>query len=315
MSVTELHLQILDPFIQATVTALDKMRGLRAQPGEAFTDDVAGFGFKGYAVAAETTGKITGVILMHHYIETALQLGNRVTQSLLGTPSNEPVITDDLAEALAEWCNTVVGRATRDLAVSNLGIRFKPPYFIRDTAAMQPLLHGVKEIVSVPIHLEGLGRFYFNYLIKGYADERHAMIAPRHKIMVVDDMKMVRTALRRYLAALGYENVIEAADGEEAVRLHDAERPVLVFMDVVMPKMTGNQALTHIRAGGAHTPIVMLSSVADQELIRECEAQGISGYIVKPLTSDTGPQVLKPYLAQSEVPARGRERVLEEAEA
>lgn len=303
MPVTELHVKILDPFVQETVTALEKMTGLAAQPGDAFTDKVDSFSFKGYAVAAETSGKINGVVLMHHYIETALGIGNKITHSLLGTPSAEERITDDLAEALAEWCNTSIGRATRALAISNLGIKFKPPYFVHDTAAMRNLLQGVTEIISVPIHVGDLGRFYFNYLIKSYAGEQSNVIAPHEKIMVVDDMKMIRSSLKRYLKTLGYDNVIEAADGNEAVLMHARENPAIVFMDVVMPNMTGDAALAKIRATGSRTPIVMLSSVSDQELIRECEKHNISGYIVKPLTNETGPEILKPFLTHGHAPS------------
>lgn len=299
MPITELHVKILNPFVRKTVMAIEKMTGLTAQAGEAFTDDVDGFNFKGYAVAAETTGRIEGVILMHHYTETAVAIGNRVTHMLLGVTSEEDHITDDLAEALSEWCNTSIGRATRELAISNMGIRFKPPHFIRDTGRMQGLLQGVKEIITVPIHVDGLGRFYFNYLIKGYPMDRRAMVPPDAKIMVVDDMKMVRASLKHYLRTLGYENVVEAADGEQAIAVHAREKPAIVFMDVVMPNMTGDEALARIRAGGSQTPIVMLSSVADQELIRQCESHGISGYIVKPLTNDTGPQILKPFLTRA----------------
>ncbi len=296
MPVTELHVKILDPFINETITAIEKMSGISAQPGDAFTDRVDGFRFKGYAVAAETTGKINGVILMHHYIETALGIGNKVIQMVIGTPSEQTEITDDIAEALSEWCNTAIGRATRGLAESNLGIRFKPPHFVHNSEEMMALLNGVIDIISVPIHVSNVGRFYFNYLIKGYADNQRLLVEPHEKIMIVDDMKMIRTSMKSYLKTLGYENVVEAADGEEAVKLHAQEKPAFIFMDVVMPKMTGNAALAKIRSTGARTPIVMLSSMADQELISECEAHGISGYVIKPLTTVTGPETLKQYL-------------------
>ena len=307
MSVKELHIKILDPFIYETVTALEKMTGLRARPDEAFVEKLDSFSFKGYAVAAETTGKLEGVVLMHHYVETAVGIGNTVRQKLLGVTGAEDHITDDLEEALSEWCNTSIGLATRALAKSNLGIRFKPPYFIRDTAMMQELLDGVTEIISVPIHVDNLGRFYFNYLIKASAEQGNNAISQHEKVLIVDDMKMIRASLKRYLKTLGYENVVEASDGEEAIRVYAREKPAIVFMDVVMPKMTGNKALAKIRATGSQTPIVMLSSVTDQELIGECERHGISGYIIKPLTLETGPEIMKTYLmGKTDAPEVGR---------
>lgn len=118
------------------------------------------------------------------------------------------------------------------------------------------------------------------------------MLAKTAKIMVVDDMKMMRTSLRTFLHSLGYENIVEAVDGQDAIEKHAMEEPKFIFMDIVMPNITGNEALRHIRGHDKTTPIVMLTSVSDEALIKECESLGITGYLLKPLTRDTGPQAL-----------------------
>ena len=116
--------------------------------------------------------------------------------------------------------------------------------------------------------------------------------------MIVDDMKMVRTSIRHFLKKLGYENTIEAENGRVAVEMHKNEKPDFIFMDMVMPEMTGNEALKKIRETSAETPVVMLTSVADKDVISECEAIGIAGYVIKPLTVETGPGVLGSFLKQ-----------------
>lgn len=118
------------------------------------------------------------------------------------------------------------------------------------------------------------------------------MLPKTAKIMVVDDMKLMRTSLRNFLKTLGYENVVEAVDGQEAVEKHAMEEPKFIFMDIVMPNLNGNEALRHIREADKKVAIVMLTSVSDEGLIKECEALGITGYILKPLTRDTGPSML-----------------------
>jgi CheY-like chemotaxis protein len=70
-----------------------------------------------------------------------------------------------------------------------------------------------------------------------------------------------------------------------------------MFMDVVMPEMNGNEALKEIRLEDNITPIIMLSSVADDGVIEECKALGIEGYIIKPLTMESGPETLNRYLS------------------
>jgi CheY-specific phosphatase CheX len=165
MSLNELQVRILEPFATETVKSLKKLAQLDAQAGIGFEDEVDKFRFKGYAIATEVSGSIPGKVLLHLYPETALELGNRVLASMLGEPSQEEALTDDLQDALAEWGNTLIGLATRTLEESDLGVRFTPPFFVRDTEQMNDLMREVTEIVSVPIHTEGAGRFYFNYLL------------------------------------------------------------------------------------------------------------------------------------------------------
>ncbi len=116
---------------------------------------------------------------------------------------------------------------------------------------------------------------------------------PKHaRILIVDDMKMIRTAIRKYLTSLGYENIAEAVDGEDALKQYASERPRIIFMDVVMPNISGDEALKIIRQGDKITPVVMITSVAENGVMASCKEQGILGYILKPLTVQTGPQAL-----------------------
>lgn len=123
------------------------------------------------------------------------------------------------------------------------------------------------------------------------------MIDKEAKIMIVDDMGMIRKSIIKYLSVLGYENIVEAGNGLEAVSAFQKESPGIVFMDVVMPEMTGDVALEKIRKENTETPIIMLSSVAEKETINKCRKLGASGYIIKPLTMDTGPIELNKYLS------------------
>lgn len=123
------------------------------------------------------------------------------------------------------------------------------------------------------------------------------MIDKKAKIMIVDDMEMIRKSIMKYLSLLGYDNTVEAENGQEAVDVFKKESPGFVFMDIVMPEMTGDAALEIIREENSEVPIIMLSSVAEKDTIRKCKQLGASGYIVKPLTMETGPEELNKYLA------------------
>tara|TARA_R110000787_G_scaffold63273_14_gene142561 strand:+ start:255 stop:1199 length:945 start_codon:yes stop_codon:yes gene_type:complete len=311
MSVEALYKVILYPFINESLASLKAMTNLVGEAGEAFVDDVNQFRFKGYAVCSEVTGGLDGVIMMHHYPETAIAIGNSVCEHMFEEKYEYTEINEDLGNALAEWGNTIVGRSTDLHGRYSLDYKFSSPYFVHDVNDMEKYLAGVTEVITVPITIEGVGRYYFNLLIrsveyqsvgikreasKGISNPHTKALPLESKILLVDDSGMIRKALRRYLSQLGYNNVIEADDGSVAVTMVQEQQPDFMFMDVVMGQMNGDQALEAIRANGSNVPIVMLSSVTDQKLIKSCESQGISGFIFKPIQADTGAEIVKEYL-------------------
>jgi CheY-like chemotaxis protein len=62
------------------------------------------------------------------------------------------------------------------------------------------------------------------------------------KVLVVDDDAVIRTLLVEFLVGKGFQ-VMNAKDGEEALRIIKSDRPHLVFLDIIMPKMTGDELL------------------------------------------------------------------------
>ncbi|MBA6389921.1 response regulator [Colwellia sp. BRX10-3] len=311
MSVEALYKVILYPFINESLASLKAMTNLVGEAGEAFVDNVDDFRFKGYAVCSEVTGGLDGVIMMHHYPETAIAIGNSVCEHMFEEKYQYTEINEELSNALAEWGNTIVGRSTDLHGRYSLDYKFSSPYFVHDVNDMDKYLAGVTEVITVPITIEGVGRYYFNLLIRNVEYQSvgikreastgisnpHSKILPlESKILLVDDSGMIRKALKRYLSQLGYNNVIEADDGSVAVTMVQEQQPDFMFMDVVMSEMNGDQALVNIRANGSNVPVVMLSSVTDQALIKSCESQGISGFIFKPIQADTGAEVIKDYL-------------------
>jgi CheY-like chemotaxis protein len=102
--------------------------------------------------------------------------------------------------------------------------------------------------------------------------------------------------MKKFLAEIGYLNVVEANDGAEAVALVDEQAIDFVFMDIVMKEMNGDLALAKIRQNHPYLPVVMLSSVTDHRLVETCERMGISGFIFKPLNSVNAAKELEKYL-------------------
>lgn len=102
------------------------------------------------------------------------------------------------------------------------------------------------------------------------------------KILVVDDSQLIRQALVDILKEGGFDKVFEAEDGEKAVEIFNAEKPDLVFLDVIMPSMDGIEVLKEIVPKGAK--VVMVSAVEQESVIAEAKELAL-GYIVKPFTA------------------------------
>ena len=106
----------------------------------------------------------------------------------------------------------------------------------------------------------------------------------RKKILLVDDSKAVLT-LHRLLLGSGNYDLVFAGNGKEAVEKAIAEKPDVIFMDVVMPEMDGFQAVRLLRAQEVtrNTPIFMVTTRGEEQNEREGYAAGCTGYVHKPL--------------------------------
>jgi len=133
------------------------------------------------------------------------------------------------------------------------------------------------------------------------------------KVLVVDDEPDVLLLCRVNLEFEGYD-VIEAADGEEALEKIREERPDVVLLDVMMPKMDGWQVLQAVKTDDelSSTPVVMLTAkVQDQDQIRGW-SEGAADYITKPFSPLALSQVLQDVLAtDSQDEERRRQMILE----
>jgi|SRR6185312_846164 len=104
------------------------------------------------------------------------------------------------------------------------------------------------------------------------------------KILVADDKPSNRELIRTVLERCGYE-VLEAADGAEAVDVARASEPDLVLLDLSMPVLDGFGAVSQLRAEARFiaTPVVALTASAMRGDRERAIAAGFSGYISKPL--------------------------------
>ncbi len=105
------------------------------------------------------------------------------------------------------------------------------------------------------------------------------------KILISDDSKLLRKKLRAELESLGCE-VIEAANGKEAIMQDLKEHPDGVILDIVMPEVGGIEALQVIKEVSPDIPVVMLSSAGTPQKLMQTLKMGALDFIQKPYTSD-----------------------------
>jgi two-component system alkaline phosphatase synthesis response regulator PhoP/two-component system response regulator VicR len=135
------------------------------------------------------------------------------------------------------------------------------------------------------------------------------------RVLVVDDEEGIRVLCRVNLELGGFE-VMEAADGVEAVEKVRTARPDLVFLDLMMPRMDGWQVLDALKsdAATADIPIVLLTARTSEEDQMRGWGEGILEYLAKPFNPqrlvEWAEQALQPRTA--DIAQRHKERALDQ---
>jgi CheY-like chemotaxis protein len=105
------------------------------------------------------------------------------------------------------------------------------------------------------------------------------------KVLVVDDDPVVAKSFDRVLSGKGYA-VINARDGEEALRKLKDEQYDVVFTDIRMPGMSGIDVARQVKAKQPWLPVVIVTGYGTDENEAQARSAGVSGFLHKPLTPD-----------------------------
>ncbi|MDN5762581.1 MAG: response regulator transcription factor [Microlunatus sp.] len=105
--------------------------------------------------------------------------------------------------------------------------------------------------------------------------------------MLVDDQELLRRGLRLLLeAAGGIDVVAEAADGHEALAMLIKHDPEVVLADARMPGMDGVELVRRCRAEHPGTPVVILTTYDDDDLVRDAVRAGAAGFLLKDVSPE-----------------------------
>ncbi len=140
------------------------------------------------------------------------------------------------------------------------------------------------------------------------------------RIALADDQVLVRAGLRALLQAQGIEVACEADDGERLLEALATTAVDVVLSDIRMPGMDGLQALEQLRARGDRTPVLLLTTFDEADLLLRASEAGAQGFLLK----DAAPEDLRDAIARlaagqtllqpvSTDPVRARYRYRDEA--
>ncbi len=102
------------------------------------------------------------------------------------------------------------------------------------------------------------------------------------RVLIVDDLEFMRTAIREILQSAGISVAGEAVDGMDGIRKYHELRPDVVLMDITMPRLDGLNALKRIRREDPLARGVMCSSLGQDRYIIRAIQLGARDFIVKP---------------------------------
>jgi len=123
------------------------------------------------------------------------------------------------------------------------------------------------------------------------------MFGPDTRILIVDDTSTMRITMKNMLASLGFKNVVEAVNGNNAWdALNQNTPPIqLVLSDYKMPECTGVELLRKLRADARFVklPFILVTAEGEKTTLMEAIQAGASNYILKPVEAETLKQKLE----------------------
>jgi DNA-binding NarL/FixJ family response regulator len=132
------------------------------------------------------------------------------------------------------------------------------------------------------------------------------------RLLVADDHALVRGGLRALIAELPeIDDIVEAADGDEAVAAVAMHHPDIVIIDIAMPRLNGIQATSLIRSIAPQTRVIVISMYHDEEYICGALRAGASAYLAKTAVVDELREALQSVIRGETFVSKELERAVE----
>jgi two-component system chemotaxis response regulator CheY len=117
-------------------------------------------------------------------------------------------------------------------------------------------------------------------------------------IMIADGSQVAREATVKSIVELGHIVVAQAIDGLDTIQKYKKLRPDLLLLEVNLSKLDGIKVLQTIKMHYHSAVVVMLTSIADDKIVKECIKSGAYGYMLKPVSTQKMSEVAKKLLGE-----------------
>ncbi|MBI2429464.1 MAG: response regulator [Ignavibacteriales bacterium] len=121
--------------------------------------------------------------------------------------------------------------------------------------------------------------------------------------LIIDDSDHIRALFSVTMRKAGIAKLFQAVDGEDGIAKFKQHAPSIVFLDNMMPKVSGMEVLRQIKALNPQAIVVMISAVSNIETVQEAKATGANYYIVKPYAPDRVIEVMYKLLNIEKAPS------------
>lgn len=116
------------------------------------------------------------------------------------------------------------------------------------------------------------------------------------KVLIVDDSAFMRMLLKEKVSNLGQTEILQAANGKQAIETAKKQKPDLILLDLILPDINGETVLNNIRKAHIDSKVIMITAVGQKPVIERCQKLGISGYIVKPFDDTKITELIKKHM-------------------
>jgi len=214
-------------------------------------------------------------------------IGDVVIKMLEAFLEDSPIYIDSLKQALQRGSSKNVRELAHTLkgSASNFGANnFLETAKIIEHLAKNQQLHQCDIYIEALVDdFQILKRDIENNILNPLSNAED-INQQKHKLLIVDDDRTIRLALKNMFTDKKFL-IFEARNGQQAISFCKQDTPDLILMDAIMPEIDGFEACKTIRTlpNFNETPILMITSLEDDEAINKAFTSGATDYITKPL--------------------------------